>query len=94
MLERGRRTVQGHFSLAGTLTLEIDRADSRSVNMLNNYLCSAATEKKWRRKDELVTAVNKAEKQAVRLLLHQTSINYTQTNRSGERPEKIYGRKI
>lgn len=72
-----RRPLEGHFSLAGTLTLAIDGADSRSVNMLNNYLCSARTEKKWRRKDELVTAVNKAEKQAACLLQHRTSINYT-----------------
>lgn len=68
--------------------MAIDRADSRLVNMLNNYLCSAATEKKWRKKDELVTAVNKAEKQAAHLLQHQTSINYRKTTRSGERPEK------
>lgn len=81
-----RRTLQGHFSPARTLTLEIDGADSQSVNMLNTYLCSAATEKKWRRKDEVVTAVNKAEKQAACLLRHKASINYTKTKRSGEKP--------
>ncbi|CAF95389.1 unnamed protein product [Tetraodon nigroviridis] len=43
-----------------------------------------ATEKKWRIKDELVTAVNKAEKQAACLLRHQTSMNYTKTNRRRE----------
>lgn len=79
-------TPQGHFSAAETLTLEIDRADSQSVNMLNNHLCQIGTEKKWRRKDKLVTAVNKAEKQAACRLRHKTSINDTKINRRGGRP--------
>lgn len=42
----GRRALCDHLSIASGLTLGIDKSDSQSVNMLNNKLCEAGTQKR------------------------------------------------
>lgn len=60
----GGRELWGHLSIATSPTLGIDRGDSQSVNMLNNKLFLAGTEKRWgEERRKLVKAVNTPEKQ-------------------------------